>query len=290
MQAVHFRLARPVEIGQLPVSRQRIRLGIIRHFQPVNPAHIFPPSEDLPDEPFNRVERCQIRAIGKLRPLADFPRSQQSAIEIGRQERVKQKRLTLLHRILHIPEGGQTRRDKMIERRERIRTRHAPAKRLERAIMRFEPLPYESKNLPRDLVRLEPRPPRQAQPARQGLPVVAIIIPLATRRRVAIHQKSALPPHLAIEELHPQLLASVRPAGKPGAITEKPVIGADFNGHTEFLGQSLHHRQNPKFTRLRQHNLPRTMTGNTARDFPLERARIIGVIQLDILNLKSLAL
>ena len=60
-QAVHGRLARPVEGGQLARRLQRVRLGIGGHLQPVDAAHVFAPAQDLPHEPLDGVKRRRCR-------------------------------------------------------------------------------------------------------------------------------------------------------------------------------------------------------------------------------------
>ena len=50
---------------------EKIGLGIFRHLQPVEAAHIFAPAEDLADEAFDGIERC-ISPAPLLRAVADF--------------------------------------------------------------------------------------------------------------------------------------------------------------------------------------------------------------------------
>ena len=81
--AIHTRLARPVEPKPQPRCVSRIGLRVMRHFQPVDAAQIFAPAEDLPDEAFDRVERRCAGAKGPLRRDADLLRQRRRMLRHG---------------------------------------------------------------------------------------------------------------------------------------------------------------------------------------------------------------
>ena len=55
-QAVHVRIPRPIVIRQMDVMIEVIKSFILRHVGPVDAAHVFPPAEYLPYEPFQLFE------------------------------------------------------------------------------------------------------------------------------------------------------------------------------------------------------------------------------------------
>ena len=57
-QAGHLRVTAIVEIGQGAVGLEIICLGIIRHFQPIDPANKFAPAQYLANKTFNGIDRC----------------------------------------------------------------------------------------------------------------------------------------------------------------------------------------------------------------------------------------
>ena len=82
----------------------------------------------------------------------------------------------------------------------------------------------EGQNLLGHRVRFEPGRHRTGQPLRRPLAVVMVEIPLTALGLVTVHQKAGLAPHLAVEILHPQGLAPLRPSLEVRVGTKEPVI------------------------------------------------------------------
>ena len=61
---------------------EHIALRILRPFEEIDPPHIFPPTDDLPDEPFHRIERRLPVFPRILNGLACLQRVQQPRIEV----------------------------------------------------------------------------------------------------------------------------------------------------------------------------------------------------------------
>ena len=80
--AAHVCLARPVKIRERMMCVQRIGLPVARHLQPVDAADILAPADDLPDEPFHRIQRGASLAPLSLRAVAHIQRVQQAAIYV----------------------------------------------------------------------------------------------------------------------------------------------------------------------------------------------------------------
>ena len=135
LDAGHTGFSAPIEIGQRALGVEIIQPAISGHVQPVNPAHIFPPAQNLPDETFGGIQRHMIVAIGSFRLAADFERQQQARIEIARQQRVVQKGFAFDHRILIIAEARQNTGDKIIEFHKSLCAGHGEMERFKRAEM-----------------------------------------------------------------------------------------------------------------------------------------------------------
>jgi hypothetical protein len=127
---------------------------------------------------------------------------------------VIKERFSGFHGILKVAEVGQTIADEMIQRLERAVTRDGPAKGFEVTEMIGEARAHQREHIARDRIRLEARARRQCRALRQALAIVVIKIPLPADGLLALHQEPCFASHLAIEVLHPVLLAPRGPTGK----------------------------------------------------------------------------
>ena len=79
-----------------------------------------------------------------------------------------------------------------------------------------------------------------------GLRFSGVKIPLSALGFIAIHQKPGFAPHLAVEKLHPQLLASIRPMLQiPRGTRRKRSSGRYCYGHIEPVSPAIEHRLHP---------------------------------------------
>jgi hypothetical protein len=62
------------------------------------------------------------------------------------------------------------------------------------------------------------------------LAVLVVVVPLAARGLVPLHQEAGLPPHLAVEPLHPEFLAPLGPGLELGMGAEETVVGEEVDG------------------------------------------------------------
>ena len=201
-QAMHVRLRGPVEIRQRPGRIQIIALRVVRHVQPVQTADVLAPSQYLPDEALDRVQRRPVTSVGLERRLADFARQQQADVQVRRQHRVEQVVFGCLHCILVVAEQGQAVVDEMLQRRQRVLACGAPAERGQVAKVALK-MPLDQCE---DIAGVEI--------VRQCPAVVRVIIPLAALGLLAIHEPACVAAHLTVEVFHAQAFAAVGPRGE----------------------------------------------------------------------------
>ena len=156
-----------------------------------------------------------------------------------------------LHCILIIAKRRHAVCDEIVERLECVRTRHRPAKRLNRAIMCLEPLFDECDHILRDSIDRKPLALWRLMILWQGLAVLGIEIPRAADGVIAFHQEARLLPHVTIEIFHPQLLAAFRPLRKLFERCDETLIVVNGERHRQCFTPILHHLQNAPLTRFR---------------------------------------
>jgi hypothetical protein len=94
-------------------------------------------------------------SVGRFGARATFNRVEQSHIQIGADETVKQERLALLHGILIVPEGWQAIGNEMIQRFQRISARDRQPERLQITEMSVEPVRHERHHFLGDRIGFE---------------------------------------------------------------------------------------------------------------------------------------
>ncbi len=108
VHAVHLRFRVPQKSGRRPSGIQRVHGFVFRHLHPVDPAHVFAPSEDLPDESLHRVEWRLFVLISADRRVDGVAGIQQMQIERRGQSRVIEIGLAGDHGVLIGAEALQT--------------------------------------------------------------------------------------------------------------------------------------------------------------------------------------
>ena len=234
--AGHRGLARPVEAGQRPRVAKKVAALVARHPEPVDPADIFAPADDLPDEPFRRVQWHPPGAPLRLDPAANAQRIEQAAVEILRNDGVIEERFARQHRILEVTELRQSLFHEGLERGLGVDAGHGEAEGREVAEMIAEPRLDQRQHFLRHRIGHERRRPRHEQICLRGLAVLRIEVPAAAGGRVAVHQQPGAPAHLAIEILHPELLASLGPPREVGGRAQEALVGEDLHRQREALG------------------------------------------------------
>ena len=106
------------------------------------------------------------------------------------------------------------------------------------------------------------------------LAIVVIKIPLPALGCVSNHQQPGFPPHIAIEILHPQLLAPLRPSGKLRVAGDEPVIGEDLRHGRP----ALHIIEHAPFAGGGNHNASCGMTNQGALHFAAKCLRVERIV------------
>ena len=94
------------------------------------------------------------------------------------------------------------------------------------------------------------------------LAIRPVIVPLATRRLIALHEKPMFAPHLAIKMFYTPTAAPGNLGGEPRTACEKAMIGTDFHWRASEGFPAFGHRRNAPFRRFRHHNAARAMSRN----------------------------
>ena len=105
-QAMHVGFTGPVKFRQWPRRGKRVAFHIFWTSVPIDPAHIFAPADDLPDEPLGCVNWHFACAILHFNRAAQVKRVKQTRVDIRRKDRVPQKRFSGEHCILIVPKTG----------------------------------------------------------------------------------------------------------------------------------------------------------------------------------------
>ena len=249
-EAGHVRLAGPVEAGQGARGGQGVLLRVARHLQPVDAADIFAPPQDLADEAFHRGQRGAAGAILGFRRAAHRQGGEQAAIEVLGDHGVEQEGLAAQHGVLVVAEAGQAEAEEAGEGGLGIGAGGGEPERVEVAEAIREALFHQGQHLLRDLVRLEAVWFRHRHALGGRLAVLGVEVPASAFGLCSVHQQAGFAAHLAVEELHAQLLLAARPGFEARAGAEEAVVlqqdhrdaeccfpGSHVLQHTPFAGQ-----------------------------------------------------
>ena len=130
-QTGHLGIAGPVEARERFLRLERVPLSIGRHEEPVEPADIFAPPEDLPDESLGAGEGGAAGAVGLLCGGDRSPRVEELEVERCRDPRVVEPGFAGPHRVLILPEGREAVRDEVVECGGGLRWRDGPVEGVE---------------------------------------------------------------------------------------------------------------------------------------------------------------
>ena len=197
---------------------------------------------------------------------------------------MKQKRLICGHGILIIAKTRQAIPDKRRQRSFGIARCYWPSKALGSAEMRAETRADQCDHIARDLIRRKARRGGGCHACRQAGAVFGIVIPGAAGGFIAFHQQAGFAAHLPIEEFHPVLLAPLGPGAKARQVTDKAMIGANFDRQAERFFPSLHILQHAPFAGMGGDDALRPMPRDRARHFAGKALRIRRIIKADVIH------
>ncbi len=213
--------------GRVGLGDHAPAVGVLAHAQHVGqfrPLHRV----DIKRRDTSRAPRAAGPPFGHRR--GDHPpRRQQLEVERGRQQRVVKAGLALPHRVLVLPEQRQPLCDERIQRGVGLRRGQRPVERIEAAGMCPEARLDQRQHPTRDVVRRERRRSRQqARPfPAERLAVVGVVVPrTAGRLAVVIEQHALAPAQPAVEVLHAQRLAALRPRGELARLAQEVRVGS----------------------------------------------------------------
>ena len=232
---MHAGVAAPVITGQRTLIVKPVFAGVIRHQQPIDAPHIFPPAQDLANEALHRIERRLTLPVSLLGGLTDHQRIQQTNIQIGRQQAVEQGVFPGDHGILEITEVRQPLFDKMCQCLLCLGGGGAPAKICQVADVIGEVLLHQRQHLLVDGIARERKVHGQGHVTLVGLAVAGIKIPLTAHRRIPFHEQAGVATHFPVEELHAQLFLAAGPALEEGRGTEEPTVFQAGDGTGQLL-------------------------------------------------------
>ena len=151
-----------------------------------------------------------------------------------------------------------------------------------------EPRLDQLDDLLRHGVRFELGAFRGGEPILGRLAVLAIVIPRAAFGLAALgHEQPGLAPHLAVEELHPQFLAVLRPVVELGLGADEAVVAQDLDRAGELVRPLLHVLPHAPLTRLDHADQPRAVPFDRARDLAGEAARILQIAKFGVVDAPS---
>jgi hypothetical protein len=184
----------------------------MRHLQPIDTAHILTPTQDLPGETFDGVERRASSTVCLLRLAAHLRRQQEAGVEVLRHGGVEQIILVLQHRVLEVAKARQGVLDEVRERPLCVGAGRGEPERLDLAEVAGKAPRDQIEHGARDPIGCKPHGLRQLYVVPGGLPVLRIEVPaLARRLTVLVDEKAGALAHLAIERLHDELAPTFRP-------------------------------------------------------------------------------
>ncbi len=284
VHAAHARVRLPVEPRQRAAGLERVELAVARHAQPVEAAHVLPPAQDLPHEALRGVERRAAGAPLRLGRLADLARQEQAAIHRGGEQRVEQRGLPLRHRVLVVAEPLEAALDEVAQRDPRLARGDRPVERVERAEMVRESLANQREHLLRRGVGHEAHRRRRQDLGRQRAAVLGVEVPLAADGLAALHEQPGFPPHLAVEELHPELLLVPGPPAEALEVAEEARVLADLDRQARRLLPALHVLQHAELARVRADDGRGAQPRRGAQHLAAEGVGVGLVVERDVLH------
>ena len=227
-----------------------IAVCIGRHVGPVDAAHVFPPSQDLPDKAFNPRKRRMTLGIGVFGCCDNFARVEQLQIQGTGNMGVKKPRLSLPHGVLVQAEMRQPVPDEIIQRLQGLLPVNGPAEGFHRpGVLRKAPV-HQSNHFQGDGIGFEAAGRRYhawALFAKAG-PVLGVKVPLPAYGEFSVHENAGFFAHLPVKELHAQLLAALGVLCKIPNGTEKMRVVPYVEGQRMFARDLANRIQHPPFS------------------------------------------
>ena len=120
------------------------------------------------------------------------------------------------------------------------------------------------------------------------LAVFGVEIPFSPDRLLTLQQHPMPSAHVAVEILHPQLLAALAPLPKLLDRTEEAIIFADLDGHTEMCPPAPHLLRQTPFSAFGGDDGGGSALGNRPGELAPQALRVLRVIQRDVTHLEPL--
>ena len=142
----------------------------------------------------------------------------------------------------------------------------------------------EVQDLPGHGVGGVPKGLGQEQAAGRGRAVLGVEVPPPPGRGVAVHQQARPPPHVPVEVLHAQGLASLGPGLEVGVGGEEPVVFQDRHGNAQAGGPAVRLQLQPPLARLGEEDRRGAVPADRPLQLAAERAGIVRRIQPDMVD------
>ena len=284
-QAGHLGVTRPEKRRQRAGRAEGVDRRVVRHAQPVDAAHEFPPTQDLADKPLRARQRRPAGAVGRLRRRHDLARIEQLEIQRGRQTRVVEPGLALPHGVLMAAKIRQPPVDKIRQGPPRLRRRHRPVEGVQAPRMLRETSLHQREHLPRGRVGGKSgRRGHHARPRlRETLAVVLVVVPLAALRPARrVEQHAVAPPQFAVKKLQAELFPPDGMDAKLLDAGEKMPVGPHLEREAERLRRRLERAPDPPVARLGRHQPHRTQLGHRARQLARQRPGVVRRVELGV--------
>ena len=217
------------------MSPEFVGVAVVGHPQPVGAPHVLPPSDHLADEPFGRRNGHIAAAIGGLHGVTHLVGTQQSQVQVRRQQGVGKVPAGRQHGVLVRPEHRQHLGDGVVQPTQRLTTGRGPG------AIRISPPTRCRQPIEHGAVGGIERRDRRGRPRPaigwRGFPVVGVKVPPVPGRLVTVHevpQSAALEP---VEVLHAQQLATTGPLGEIIAMAKEVV--RRHRHHPEIIQHAL---------------------------------------------------
>ena len=148
-----------------------------------------------------------------------------------------------------------------------------------------EPVFDQRDNFLRHGIRCELRAFGSGEPVLGRLAVLAIVIPRAAFGLAVLgHEQPGLAAHLAVEELHPQFLAVLRPVVELGLTADKAVVAQDFYFAGKLVRPLVHVLPHAPLACLDYADQPRAVPFDRPRNLAGEAPRIVRVAELRVID------
>ncbi len=253
----------------------------------VDPTDVFPPADHLADESLGAGERrCPCVAPGLLDGANHVPRVEKFQVHRRGEPRVVEPGLTCPQGVLKGAEKKKPVRHEVLQGLCRLPRGDGPVEVPQAPRVVGESFLHQVDGLPRDRVGQERhRGGDLSRPAlREGSPVVGIVIPSAALGPIPVHQKVRFTPHLAVEELHPQLFSAPGEAFEVFMRGKEVAVLPDLEIDSRLLGRRLEVFAHSPLARLDDDELSRCKAPGGGLELERKAPTVFRVIELAVVD------